>query len=197
MRQALIIVDMQRGSFTAASPRHDAEGLVGRLNALSARVRRAGGLVVFVQHEGPEGDLHHPDQPGFRLLAGLEVANEDLVVRKTACDAFLGTRLAAVLEAASVGDLIITGCATDYCVDTTVRSALARSYRTTVPRDGHTTADRPHLTARQIIEHHNAIWSDFLSPVGPATVCACGEIAVEMNPTAPSKPPDCEPTRVE
>jgi nicotinamidase-related amidase len=120
MRQALIIVDMQCGSFTAATPRHDTDGLVARLNDLADRVRAAGGLVVFVQHEGPEDDAHHPTKP-----------------------------------------------------DTTVRSALAKGYRTTVPRDGHTTANRPHLSAAKIIEHHNAIWADFLSPVGPATVCSC------------------------
>jgi nicotinamidase-related amidase len=36
----------------------------------------------------------------------------------------------------------VTGCATDECVDTTARSALARGYSTIVPEDGHTTADR-------------------------------------------------------
>jgi len=173
MRQALIIIDMQRGSFTAASPRHDADGLVDRLNRLAARVRATGGLVVHVQHEGPDGDPHHPDAPGFQLLAALDAPETDLRVRKTACDAFLGTALEAALRAAGAEELIITGCATDYCVDTTVRAALARGYRTKVPRDGHTTADRPHLPAARIIEHHNAIWADFLSPAGPAIVCAC------------------------
>jgi nicotinamidase-related amidase len=176
MRHALIVIDMQCGSFSEATPRHDASGLVRRLNALGSRVRAAGGLVLFVQHDGPIGDPQHPDQPGWRLLPDLRVLEGDLNVRKTACDAFLGTALEATLEAEGVRDLIITGCATDYCVDTTVRSALAKGYRTTVPRDGHTTADRPHLSAPQIIQHHNAIWSDFLSPAGAATVCACEEV---------------------
>ena len=82
----------------------------------------------------------------------------------------------ASLRASAIDRLIITGCATDYCVDTTVRSALARSYPTTVPSDGHTTSDRPHLPATKIIEHHNAIWSDFLAPRGPALICACSEV---------------------
>jgi nicotinamidase-related amidase len=175
MRQALIIIDMQCGSFTPATPRHDADGLVVRLNDLAGRVREAGGLVVFVQHEGPEGDPHHPDEPGFGLLPGLRVEPGDRRVLKTACDAFLDTSLASELAAAGIGELIVTGCATDFCVDTTVRSALARGYRTTAPRDGHTTADRPHLSAAEIIEHHNAVWAEFLSPVGPARVCACSE----------------------
>ncbi len=175
MHQALIIVDMQCGSFTAATPRHDVDGLVVRLNDLAARVRERGGLVVFVQHAGPEDDPHHPDKPGFQLLPSLRVEPGDRRVLKTACDALLGTTLGPELAAAGISHLIITGCATDFCVDTTVRSALAKAYRTTVPNDGHTTADRPHLSAAKIIEHHNAIWADFLSPVGPARICACDQ----------------------
>lgn len=178
MRDALIVIDMQQGSFTDASPRHDAAGLVRRLNHLAASVRAAGGTVVFVQHDGPEGDPHHPDAPGWHLLPDLEVRDGDAVVRKTACDAFLGSTLEAVLAERAAGRLIVTGCATDYCVDTTVRSALARGIPTVVPADGHTTADRPHLPASKIIEHHNAVWADFIAPGGPAVVCSCAEVPV-------------------
>jgi len=170
MTTALIVIDMQQGSFTPATPRHDADGLVQRINALAGRVRAAGGPVIFVQHDGPADDPHHPDAPGWHLLPGLEVDDADVVVRKTSCDAFLDTSLAEVLRTAGADRLIVTGCASDFCVDTTVRSALARGYRTIAPADGHTTADRPHLSATQIIAHHNAVWADFLSPAGPAEV---------------------------
>ena len=176
MRQALIIVDMQQGSFGHATPRHDAEGLVKRLNRLAQRVRCAGGLVVFVQHAGADGDPHHLTRPGHALLSALEVRSEDLRVRKTACDAFLGTALEAELRARGLDGVIVTGCATDYCVDTTVRGALARGFGTTAPSDGHTTSDRPHLPAHKIIQHHNAIWADFMSPAGSARVCPCEEV---------------------
>ncbi|QQS12612.1 MAG: cysteine hydrolase [Rhodospirillales bacterium] len=177
MRTALLVIGMQRGSFTAATPRHDADALVGRINALAAAVRTAGGVVVFVQHDGPPGDPHHPDAPGWHLLPGLDARPDDPVVRKTACDAFLDTDLAATLAARGVVRLIVTGCATDYCVDTTVRSALARRYATVVPSDGHTTMDRPHLPAVKIIAHHNALWADFIAPAGPALVVPCAAVA--------------------
>lgn len=70
-------------------------------------------------------------------------------------------------------EVIVTGCATDFCVDTTVRSALAHRYKTIVPEDGHTTFDRPHLSAEKVIEHHNLIWANFISPVGPARLSRC------------------------
>jgi nicotinamidase-related amidase len=179
MTYALIVIDMQQGSFTDATPRHDAKGLIGRLNGLLAAVRAANGAVIFVQHDGPPGDPHHPNQPGWRLLPALDVQTGDPVVRKTSCDAFLDTALEECLRERAVDRLIITGCATDYCVDTTVRSALARGWPTIVPSNGHTTSDRPHLSAAKIIEHHNAIWADFLAPRGPAVVLPCAELRID------------------
>ena len=176
MTDALIVIDMQQGSFGPTSPRHDAAGLVGRLNLLASAIRAANGSVVFIQHDGPPGDAHHPHAPGWRLLPNLRVRPEDTIIRKQSCDAFLHTSLDDFLRARAIDRLIVTGCATDYCVDTTVRSALGRGLPTIVPSDGHTTADRPHLPAGKIIEHHNAIWADFLAPRGPATVQPCADI---------------------
>lgn len=176
MRTALIVIDMQQGSFTSRSPRYDAEGLVKRINQLATRVRAAGGVVLYVQHDGPIGDSHHPEEPGWRLLADLETKEGDLFIRKTSCDAFLNTDLNDVLKSLQIDQVIVTGCATDFCVDTTIRSALAHRHKTIVPIDGHTTADRPYLSAQKIIEHHNAIWADFISPVGPASLLHCAEI---------------------
>ena len=178
MRTALIIIDMQEGSFTPRTARHDSIGLIARLNRLAERTRTSEGLVVFIQHDGRTGNVHHPTAWGWPILSELETTAADSVVRKTTCDAFLDTKLADLLSQQSVSRLIITGCATDYCVDTTVRSALARRYQTIVPQDGHTTADRDHLPATSIIAHHNAVWADYLGPCGAAQVMPCEAVRV-------------------
>lgn len=170
-RQALLVVDMQQGLFS--TPRHDADGLVARIDALAARLRARQVPVIFIQHVGAEGEALHPSQPGHALHPDLTVAPEDRIVTKQSCDAFLETGLRAMLEELEVDELIVTGCATDFCVDTTVRSALAHGYPTLVPEDGHTTFDRPHLSAAQVIEHHNLVWASFISPVGPARLTRC------------------------
>jgi nicotinamidase-related amidase len=104
MPDALIVIDMQCGSFIDAPPKHDAVGLVSRLNGLAAAVRRSGGSVIYIQHDGPPGDPHHPSQPGWHLLEELDVQPADTIVRKTACDAFVATPLESLLPtAASTG----------------------------------------------------------------------------------------------
>ena len=167
---------MQVGSFGEGAQRHDVPGLIGRLNGLAGRVRGGGGTVIFIQHDGPPGDPHYPGTPGWKILPELDLLPADTIVHKASCDSFLESELDAVLTRSGVDQLIITGCATDYCVDTTIRSALGRRYVTLVPTDGHTTADRPHLKATEIIEHHHAIWAGFIAPAGPARLCLCAEI---------------------
>ncbi len=176
MTDTLIIIDLQQGAFGDATPKYDSAGLVDRLNKLAGAVRTRGGAVVFIQHDGQPGEPFHPELPGWNLLDELDAQPTDTVIRKTSCDAFLGTPLDEFLRSRAIDRLIITGWATDYCVDTTVRSALARGYPTVVPSDGHTVSNRPHLAAEQIIAHHNAIWADFIAPRGPAVVCPCADV---------------------
>ena len=167
---------MQRGLVSDTNRKHDSQGVIQRLNLLADALRTVGGVVIFVQHDGPENDDLYPGLPGWYLLPELDARALDPIVRKKSCDAFLGTTLEEILQANSIERLVITGCATDYCVDTTIRSALGRGYSTVVPMDGHTTSNRPHLSAEKVIEHHNAIWVNFIAPNGPAIVCPCSEV---------------------
>ncbi len=68
----LLVIDMQAGLFGVDAPRHDAEGVVGRINALGRIVRQAGGIVIFIQHDGPQGDTFEPGTNGWKLLESLE-----------------------------------------------------------------------------------------------------------------------------
>ena len=160
--KALLVVDMQVQCFAGLPPRRDEIGTVNRINAL-ARAVRPKGIVVFIQHTDPTEGFAR-GSAGWQLLPALDRAVGDLSVEKEGCDAFLETTLAAVLKGQSVDELIIAGCATDFCVDTTVRAATAHGYPVTVPSDAHTTRDRPHLDAAKIIEHHNFMWADLLLP---------------------------------
>jgi nicotinamidase-related amidase len=159
---ALLIVDLQAACFTEAKPRLDRPGLMSRVNAL-ARAVRPRGLVILIQHTEESGEFQR-GSAGWQLLPELERHAEDAVLEKSACDSFLETELDALLQRRGVTDLIITGCATDFCVDTTVRSAGGRAYRVIVPSDAHTTADRPHLSAAHVIAHHNYVWADLILP---------------------------------
>jgi nicotinamidase-related amidase len=56
-----------------------------------------------------------------------------------------------------IKNLVIVGVQTEFCVDTTCRTAFSLGYKNILVSDGHSTFDSPILTAAQIIEHHNGI----------------------------------------
>ena len=159
---ALLIIDMQEGLRHGAS-KHDLPAVVERINRLAARVRQQGGRVIFVQHDGPLGDPFAPSSAGWPILAALSRGLDDLVVHKTLNDAFCSTSLEATLTRLGVSRLLITGWATDLCVDATVRSAAAQGYHVVVVSDCHTVSDRPHLPAPRVIEHHQWVWSQLIA----------------------------------
>lgn len=172
--KALLIVDMQAGLFEGYPPRYDAEGVIQRINQVARTVRLAAGIIVFIQHE--DDDSLQRGTKGWEILPTLERENSDLLVHKRACDSFYQTELANVLEKHGVRQLIVTGCATDFCVDTTIRAAASRDYEVMVVRDGHTTKDRPHLDAKSIIVHHNWMWENLILPNSEVKVLPASRI---------------------
>jgi nicotinamidase-related amidase len=179
MSTVLLIVDMQVGLFQGDPPRLDADGVIRRINRLARAIREKGGTVVFIQHEDPEGYLLEPKTPGWELLPTVKREPMDPIVRKEACDAFYETELQSLLEQLNAKRLIVTGCATDFCVDTTVRAAASRDYEVVVVADGHTTRDRPHLDAASIIEHHNWMWENLILPRSQVRVVPTEELLGE------------------
>jgi len=160
---ALLLVDLQEG-LLLGDAKHDLAAVLGRLDRLAGEVRRRGGRVVFVQHDGPPGDAFAPQAPGWRLLAAVRRGPADLTVRKTLNDPFVGTALEAELRRLGVDRVLVAGWATDLCVDATVRSATARGLEVVVVADGHTVSDRPHLPAAEVIAHHHWVWRHLLGP---------------------------------
>lgn len=178
---ALLVIDMQVGLFGVETRRYDANGVIDRINALGRTVRQNGGIVVFVQHDGLQGDPLESGTDGWRLLSSLERHLDEVVVHKTACDAFYNTDLSIVLKQQRVQRLIITGCATDFCVDSTLRAALSRDYQVVVAADAHTTSDRPHIHAEALIRHHNWLWQNLIHPKVQVEVVQTNDLIARFN----------------
>jgi nicotinamidase-related amidase len=168
--KALLIIDMQKTLFTPATPRFDAENVIRRINELSDKFRINGDKVIFIQHDGTKEDYCIPGTEEWEILPSLVIKSSDIIISKTANDAFYRTALQDVLSKSGIDELVITGCATDFCVDSTIKSALTNDFNITVIKDGHTTGDRPHLKADKIIEHYNWIWREMIPTSGKIRV---------------------------
>lgn len=163
-RQALLVIDMQQGLFASEQSRYRSASVVANINQLIDTCHQQSTPVIFIQHDGPIEDVLEPQTAGWHLLPQLHRETGDHLIRKTACDAFYRTGLQPLLYSLGVSRLIVTGCATDFCVDTTLRAAASLDYQLIAVGDAHTTANRPHLEAERIIEHHNFMWQNLLIP---------------------------------
>ncbi len=164
-RRAVIVIDVQRGLCEGIHQTFESAQVIERINLVTSRARAAGALVVLVQHESKSGLLER-GSASWQLAPALLTAASDTVLRKTAADAFHHTELDSILRQNGVTELVICGMQSDFCVDTTTRRALALGYPVVLVADGHTTLANPHLSARQIIDHHNATLSN-ISSFGP------------------------------
>jgi nicotinamidase-related amidase len=166
---ALLVIDVQVCNFEEAAPVHGGSNLLSKISSLITLARAAGVPVVYVQHCGPEGAIDEPGTPGWEIHPTVAPIEGDAVIQKRHPDAFQDTSLQRELEPRGIKKLIITGIQTEYCVDTTCRRAYSLGYDVTLVEDAHSTWDTDHLTAPQIIAHHNAVLGGWFATLKEAS----------------------------
>ena len=181
-KTALVVIDVQRGILDLPNLERKKEidraldETVGRITGLIDRARSSSAPVIYIQHDGGHGHRLEPGTQGWHLRPELVPQSSEPVMRKRACDAFFESSLDAHLRAAGVNSLVIAGCMTQYCVDTSVRRAVSLGYDVALASDGHTTADTGALRFEQIIAHHNALLDGFDAGEHEVRVIPCSEI---------------------
>ncbi len=164
-RTAHIVVDLQNGFMApgAVAEIAAARDIVPTVNRISAAVRQAGGLVVYIQNTldaeairtwstyldhfcSPSRrermiEAFTPGAEGHALWSGLDVRPEDLKVRKRRFGAFVAgsSDLHAMLQERGVDTLIITGTASQVCCESTARDAMMLNYKVFFVADGNAT----------------------------------------------------------
>jgi ureidoacrylate peracid hydrolase len=164
-RAALLVVDVQNdfcspdGYFGRIGNDLSAvAAMMPRLHALIDAARAAGALVVFVQAIYDEHVLSAPwrernvrcDLEVPRCLTGSwgadfhEVKPQpgDVVVQKHRYSAFIDTPLDMILRARGVETLVVTGVASNVCVESTARDGFMKDYYIVFPADASATTSK-------------------------------------------------------
>jgi ureidoacrylate peracid hydrolase len=165
-RTAHIIVDLQNGFMAegAAVEIPVARDIVPNVNRISAAVRAAGGLNVFLRYlvndevketwpiwfrkfgnakrEREYDSTFKHGCFGFELWPGLDVRPTDVIVDKTRFGAFVpgSSNLHDILQERGIDTLIITGTATNVCCESTARDAMQMNYKIIFVADGNAAA---------------------------------------------------------
>jgi ureidoacrylate peracid hydrolase len=158
-RTAHLVIDMQNGFVEPGAPVEVpmARTISANINRISAAIRAAGGLNVFVQYTTPDdiddcwsimmtrlGGLSAAHREGFRegahhwqLWPALGVSEGDLALPKGRFSAFTpGTSpVKDALQAAGIDTVIVTGTLTNVCCESTARDAMQHNYRVIMAAD--------------------------------------------------------------
>jgi len=168
MPDVLLIIDVQNAILDgAAEPDRTVDvqsyfdDMVDRLVTLKSLAAENGITTVLVQNDGPVGHRLSVGSKGWEILPALGPDTQDIVVNKESCDSFHDTDLMDHLTRLGATRLVIGGCMTQYCVDTTARRAVTLGFDVTLISNGHCTGDAGTLRQDQIIAHHNQTLDGF------------------------------------
>ncbi|MEV8374255.1 cysteine hydrolase family protein [Kribbella sp. NPDC056861] len=147
-KKALLVIDVQE-SFRArenwSAVNHP--DIADRVNRLVRAARANGDLVVWVLHIEPgTGGVFDPASGAVRYLEGLEPAEGEPQVRKTAHNAFTTTNLQQVFTENGIQEVVICGIRTEQCCETTARLAFDLGYVVTFVTEATATTPLPHWT---------------------------------------------------
>jgi nicotinamidase-related amidase len=154
MTIAVLVIDIQSALIDPEPRPFDVKNVLSNINTVTNWARTVEYPVIYVQHEKIESVMEY-ESKGWQLQSSLNVIEGDIVVRKTTPDSFLRTNLENILETNKVKHLIVTGYASEFCVDTTVRRAASLGYSVELVSDAHTTHCKEHASGEQIRLHHN------------------------------------------
>lgn len=154
--------------------------MVDRLGGLIEAARQVHVMVIFVlmtvlpgrASESPaqirfnlrlHGEVTAADTPllytvegeaGHALIPELTPRPEDIIVRKYRSSGFWGTNLDLILRSNGIQTLVVCGCTTEGCVESTARDALFNDYYVVIPEDAVASDDRAQHDASLFLMRH-------------------------------------------
>lgn len=170
-KSALVVIDLQRAFMDPGAPSEVARArtIVPNVNRLASAMRKAGGRVVWIRATFDKAGwpnffdyMVNPQLSGrilgalqegadmHALYGELDVRDDDLIVNKYRLSAFLpGTsNLPILLRTAGIDTVLITGCMTNVCCDSSARDAVMTDFKTIMIEDANATrTDEAHIAA--------------------------------------------------
>ena len=164
--QALVVIDVQNIFFKDAnSPLHKGGEVVENINTLIKNARQNNVPIIFVRHDA---DYMKNGSFEWKVYDRIDARETDFYVEKKTPDSFYETDLQELLEREKIGEVFLCGFQTDFCIDTTCRSAFGKKIKAFLIEDAHSTFDTEFIKAEHIIKHHNKIIGSWFAELVPA-----------------------------
>ena len=128
MKQALLVIDAQQQLIDGNEKEKAVFNQATLLHNINLVIRKAmdsDSLIVFIRDK----DVVEGSGEGFEIHQAIDIPTKAMILDKEATNAFYGTPLLKVLQDNQIEHLVVMGCKTEHCVDTTVRMATVSGIR--------------------------------------------------------------------
>ncbi len=164
MKTALLVIDVQQAMIDDRPARMDEFML--NLNLLIDAAHKGSTEVIYVRHDGGEGDALAYGTAGWQLERSLHPAPDERVFDKRFGSAFRQTGLHEYLSGRNIARLVVCGMQTEHCIDTSVKVAFEFGYEVVIPSGATTTYATPFLSGEKLIHYYERmIWHEPLARV--------------------------------
>jgi len=134
-RTALLVIDVQVAWLNSSAVTVDGVRIEQKTAQIVEAARPSDIPIVFIV-DVSQRSLY--SERRLSIARPLEALDGDLVIEKTRPNGFERTTLADDLRARGVTTLLITGLASQHCVQSTVDGALREGFEVIIVQDGHT-----------------------------------------------------------
>ena len=104
--------------------------------------------------DGPPLQYTVPGTPGHEFVADLAPHDDELVVRKYRSSGFWATNLDLLLRSNGIETVIMSGCTTEGCVESTARDAMFNNYYVVIATDCVASDDKEQHDASMLLMKH-------------------------------------------
>ncbi len=132
--------------------------VLSNIKTLLEKFRMLNQPLIFIQHDDGAGTELEVNTHGWEIVKEIAPLPGERVIPKHFNSAFRQTTLEKELKEMNITKLVIVGLQTEYCIDTTIRVAFEKGFDVIIPELTNTTIDGKFLSAKQIVEHHHAIF---------------------------------------
>lgn len=165
---ALLIVDIQAGSFREVEPLCKGDELLKNVQSLISKARSTQTLIVYMKYNDRPGKPLERGTSGWEIHPSITPMAKDIIIEKDYPDSFHKTNLQQELDSRKIKRIVITGIQSEVCVDATCRRAYSIGYDIILVKDGHSTYDSKILPASQIIDYENDVLGQWFADLKKA-----------------------------
>lgn len=142
---ALLVIDTQKCMFAEGNAVYQSEEIIKKIKNVISFAKSKKLVLAYFQHDGGEGSPEEHGTEGWKILPELET--EAPVFEKNTIDGFESTDIKSFLDKNKIGQLIVCGMQSEFCVETNSKRAAALGYKVYLLEDAHSTFsfDKPAL----------------------------------------------------